>query len=193
MFGLACFKNIIPGCCDSHFQLRLLTSFVLWPIVWTLAGWDRALPAPAPAPPMAISPVDHLVPPVCSGCTVSPHYLLNRIMEQGLTPGRNLGGILEKGEDSWNIFPVFKVISAEEAETKRRLGQCSCAERLFYLLDTALVTNPREGCCYCLGVGEVSWKKSVVWGNVKQTGLVLIRKEEDIKMTWKWFQTTTQN
>ena len=46
---------------------------------------------------MATSPVNRLVPRVYSGYKVSLHYLLNRIMEQGCTPGRNLGGLLEKG------------------------------------------------------------------------------------------------
>ena len=90
--------QFLTGCCDTQLQLRLLTSFVLWPTVWTVAGWDRALPAPAT--PMATSPVNRLVPHVYSGYKVSLHYLLNRIKEQSLTPGRNFGGILEKGEKS---------------------------------------------------------------------------------------------
>lgn len=99
MFGLVRCKNTFPpGFCVAQIQLRLLTSFVPWPRVWTAAGGYGALPAPAT--PMAASPVNRSGPHVYSGYKVSLHYLLNRIMEQDFTPGRNLGGLLEKGGKS---------------------------------------------------------------------------------------------
>lgn len=37
-----------------------------------------------------------------------------------------------------------------------------CEECSLYLGDTALVTGPQEGCCYCLELGEASCKESMV-------------------------------
>lgn len=65
-------------------------------------------------------------------------------------------GTLERGFEihwPWPCFPVFQVI-LEGIETKRRRWQCHSVKRLLYLSDAELVTNPQEGCCYCLGVGE---------------------------------------
>lgn len=108
-------------------------------------------------------------------------YLLDRKWNGGWLRagvGRHLGkGRQEElkysGPDPVSLFQVI----LEGIETKRRRWQCHCVKRLLYLSDAELVTNPQEGCCYCLGVGEACWKKSVVWGNVKQVCLVLIRRE----------------
>lgn len=101
-----------------------------------------------------------------------------------LTQGKNLGDILEKERKGWNNllivqFPFVRYFSRSWNKDKEVVMPPS--KCLLYLLDTAVVTSPQEGCCYCLGVGEASWKKSVVWGNVKQAGLALIRKEGDSK------------
>lgn len=53
----------------------------------------------------------------------------------------------------YSCFPVFQV-NLEGIETKGRRWQCHCVKSLLYLSDAELVTNPQEGCCYCLGVGE---------------------------------------
>lgn len=102
-------KSPIPHwllwCC---FQLRLLTSFVFWPAVWAAGGWDGAMLAPATI--MATSPVDHIMPNIYSGYKTSLHYLLSRIIEQQLRQGRNLGGILEKGEKSWTNLPIAQFL-----------------------------------------------------------------------------------
>lgn len=53
----------------------------------------------------------------------------------------------------WSCLPVFQVILAG-GEVKRRSWQHHCVKYPLCLSDTELVTNPQEGCCYCLGVGE---------------------------------------
>lgn len=53
---------------------------------------------PAPATPVATSLVDPIVPNIYPGYKMSLHYHLNGIMKHWLAQGKNLGGILEKGE-----------------------------------------------------------------------------------------------
>lgn len=72
--------------------------------------------------------------------------------------GQELLRQLEGGGDSWNnlplsCFPVLQVILAG-GEVKRRSWKDHCIKYPLCLSDTELVTNPQEGCCYCLGVGE---------------------------------------
>lgn len=95
--------------------------------------------------------------------------------------GRRVQLLWKTSKVDYSCFPVFQV-NLEGIETKGRRWQCHCVKSLLYLSDAELVTNPQEGCCYCLGVGEACWKKSVVWGNVKQVCLVLIRRG-DIELT----------
>lgn len=121
---------------------------------------------------------------------------LNRIMEQCCTPGRNLGGLLEKGGRGWNIFLVFSVISAEGTETKKGSGSATGQKAHSHAPpDPAGLAGGSD----CLGVGEASWVKSVVWGNGKQTGLIRIRKrasrwlENDSKLAGRVKVWTVEN
>lgn len=92
-------------------------------------------------------------------------------------------GTLERGgRKSWNALALalFRCVSGYPRRNwnkEKEVAMPLCVKRLLNLSDAELVANPQEGCCYCLGVGEACWKKSVVWGNVKQVCLVLIRRE----------------
>lgn len=96
-------SQFLTGFCGTCFQLRLQ---LICPLSCGLdcrgLGWSHACPCHS----QGTSSVDHIVPNIYSGYKMSLHYLLNRIMEQWLTQGRNLGGILEKGEKRWTNLPI---------------------------------------------------------------------------------------
>jgi hypothetical protein len=117
-------------------------------------------------------------------------YLLSRIMEQLLTQGRiweaawKWGGKLKYPGNC----PVLGYLSWSWNKEKEVMVPLYKSLSLPLRYSTSLQS---KGYCYCLGVGEASWKKSVVWGNVKEAAFVLIRRE-GIRRGLKCLQTTAE-
>jgi hypothetical protein len=124
------------------------------------------------------------------GYKMSLCYLLSRIMEQLLTQGRiweaawKWGGKLKYPGNC----PVLGYLSWSWNKEKEVMVPLYKSLSLPLRYSTSLQS---KGYCYCLGVGEASWKKSVVWGNVKEAAFVLIRRE-GIRRGLKCLQTTAE-